>query len=101
MRAIKSRSHTGLEHNLFDGLAELVLLWHRYSILKELEWKDAELRQTRTIESGTTRCSAEKLLEESAWVSSFGQKMPLLDRMDRQSNPNQFGDGCKCLIQDC
>ena len=23
----------------------------------------------------------------------------LLDRMDRQSNPSQFGDGCKCLKQ--
>jgi hypothetical protein len=35
-----------------------------------------------------------------AWDSSFRQKMPLLDRMDRQSNPSQFGDGCKCLIQE-
>jgi hypothetical protein len=41
-----------------------------------------------------------KLLKELAWASSFRQRMPLLDRMDRQSNPSQFGDGCKCLIQE-
>jgi hypothetical protein len=32
-----------------------------------------------------------------AWASIFGQRMLLLDRMDRQSNPSQFGGGCKCL----
>jgi hypothetical protein len=38
--------------------------------------------------------------KELAWASSFRQRMLLLDRMDRQSNPSQFGDGCKCLIQE-
>jgi hypothetical protein len=68
------------------------------AIVKELEWKDAELYQTRMIKSGTTWRSAKKLLKELAWASSFRQRMPLLERMDRQSNPSQFGDGCKCLI---
>jgi hypothetical protein len=34
-----------------------------------------------------------------AWAT-LRQRMLLLDRMDRQSNPSQFGDGCKCLIQE-
>jgi hypothetical protein len=62
-----------------DSSGLLVLLRHLYSILKELEWKDDERCQTRVIESGTTWRSAEKLLKELAWVSSFRQKMPLLD----------------------
>jgi hypothetical protein len=34
--------------------------------------------------------SAKKLLKELAWAVSFRLKMPLLDRMDRKSNPSQF-----------
>jgi hypothetical protein len=63
----------------------LVLLRHRHSIVKELEWKDAELYETRMIKSGTTWRSAKKLLKELAWASSFRQRMPFLERMDRQS----------------
>jgi hypothetical protein len=79
-----------------------VLLRHRHSIVKELKWKDAKLYQTRMIKSGTAwrSATAKKLLKELAWASSFRQKMPLLERMDQQSNPSQFGDGCKCLIQE-
>jgi hypothetical protein len=83
-----------------DSSGFFVLLGHRHSIVKELEWKDAELYQTRITKSGTTWRSAKRLLKELAWASSFRQRMPLLKRMDRQSNPSQFGDGCKCLIQE-
>jgi hypothetical protein len=67
-----------------DSSGFLVLLRHRRSIVKELEWKDAELYQTRMIKSGPTWRSAKKLLKELAWASSFRQRMPLLERMDQQ-----------------
>jgi hypothetical protein len=38
--------------------------------------------------------------ERIGLASSFRERMPLLDRMDRQLDPSQFGDGCKCLIQE-
>ena len=46
--------------------------------------------QTCTIKSGMTLRSAKKLLKELVWASSFRLRMPLLDRMDRKSDPSQF-----------
>ena len=46
--------------------------------------------QTCTIKSGMTWRSAKKLPKELVWASSFRLKMPLLDRMDRKSNPSKF-----------
>ena len=50
------------------------------------------------IRHGVAFCK--EIAEKLAWASSFRQRMQLLERMYRQSNPNQFGDGCKCLIQE-